>query len=151
MLSEKWWQFCFSLNMSNSLWLSDTIWRHRWHQAFTRSNQCWLVIVEVQWPLPDSNFARDTSVSIHSIHMNITLKKNNKNINWNSISRSFFLTCFTQRQHFQGYFFTIQFQSVGQAATCKMCWHRFAVNCRWGQCRANKNFQKYFNFCWCMI
>ena len=74
-------------------------------------NQCSFVIVEVQWHLSDSNFARDTSVTSHNIHLNITLKKDkikrtNNNNNWKSISRSCFFTCLTLRQHFQGFFFS---------------------------------------------
>ena len=63
--------------MVNSLWPSDTIWRHRsgstWSHVMAWClrapshylNQCWLIIREVQWHSYLGNFTRDASTINH--------------------------------------------------------------------------------------
>ena len=58
----------------DSLWPSDTIWRHNSGSTLARVmaccltapshylNWCWLIISKVQWHPSESNFTRDTSV-----------------------------------------------------------------------------------------
>ena len=61
----------------NSLWPSDTIWRHGIGSTLVQVmaccltapshylNQCWLIISKVQWHSSDGNFTRDTSSFNH--------------------------------------------------------------------------------------
>ena len=67
--------FCSGLN---SLWPSDTIWRHKSGSTLAQLmaccltapshylNQCWLIISRVQWHSSECNFTRDTSAISHS-------------------------------------------------------------------------------------
>ena len=64
----------------NSLWPSDTIWRHRSGSPVAQVmayclmapshylNQCWLAISEVLWRAPEGNFARDNLATNHWIY-----------------------------------------------------------------------------------
>ena len=59
------------------LWPSDAIWRHRSGSALAQVmgccltapshylNQCWLIILEVQWQSPNGNFTNDTTAINH--------------------------------------------------------------------------------------
>ena len=61
----------------NSLWPSDTIWRHKSGSTLDQVmacclmapshylNQCWLIISKVQWHSSECNFTRDTSAISH--------------------------------------------------------------------------------------
>ena len=61
----------------NSLWPSDAIWRQRSWSTLVQVmaccltapshylNQCWLMICEVLWHLPDSNFTENTGDIYH--------------------------------------------------------------------------------------
>ena len=51
----------------NSLWPSDAIWRQRSVSHYL--NQCWLIIVKVQWHSSECNFTRDTSAISHWIYL----------------------------------------------------------------------------------
>ena len=61
----------------NSLWPSDTIWRHKSESTLAQVmawcltapshylNQCWLIISKFQWHSSECNFTRDTSAINH--------------------------------------------------------------------------------------
>ena len=69
----------------NSLWPSDTIWRHRSGSTLAQVraccltapshylNQCWLIISEVQWQSHEGNITRDTSAMNYQI-LNLACK-----------------------------------------------------------------------------
>ena len=64
--NQVWW------SLVNSLWPSDTVWLHRSGSTLAQVmacclmapshylNQCWLMISEVLWHSPDSNFTENT-------------------------------------------------------------------------------------------
>ena len=73
--------------MVNSLRPSDAIWRHRSGSTLAQVmaccltapshylNQCWLIVSEVQWQSPGSNFTRDISVMNHKNYIENYLSK----------------------------------------------------------------------------
>ena len=66
-----------SMKLFDSLWPSDTIWRHKswstlaqvmaWYLMAPSHylNQCWLIISKVQWHPSESNFTTDASAISH--------------------------------------------------------------------------------------
>ena len=72
--SREIWQSSPALD---SLWPSDTIWRHKSGSTLAQVmacclmapshylNQCWLIISKVQWHSSQCNFTRDTSAISH--------------------------------------------------------------------------------------
>ena len=69
--------YSFSTRKMNSLWPSDTIWRHKSRSTLAQVmacclmapshylNQCWLIIIKVWWHSSEGNFMRDPSATIH--------------------------------------------------------------------------------------
>ena len=67
----------FTKLFNNSLWPSDTIWRHKSGSTLAQVmaccltapshylNQYWLIISKIQWHPSESNFTRHTSAIIH--------------------------------------------------------------------------------------
>ena len=76
-----------SASMVKSLRPSDAIWRHRFGSTLAQVmacclmapshylNQCWLIVSEVQWQSPGSNFTRDTSAMNHKNYIENYLSK----------------------------------------------------------------------------
>ena len=71
--TENWPRYSkFHLQVLNTLWPSDVIWPHRSRSTLAQVmacclmapshylNQCWLLISEVLWHSPDSNFTENT-------------------------------------------------------------------------------------------
>ena len=68
---------CKFIPFFNSLWPSDTIWRHKSGSTLAQVmacclaapshylNQCWLIISKVQWYSSECNVTRDTSAISH--------------------------------------------------------------------------------------
>ena len=75
----------------NSLWLSDTIWRHKSGSTLAQVmaccltapshylNQCWLIISKVQWHSSECNFTKIPQPSVTEISWKITYLKFHSN------------------------------------------------------------------------
>ena len=82
----------FAISEFNSLWPSDTIWRHRSGSTLAQVmaccltapshylNQCWLIINKVQWHSSEHNYTRDTSAPKIKISLKMTYLKFHLNL-----------------------------------------------------------------------